>query len=81
MGAGDYPAGAYNDPRAPYNEELTKEKEYFVSITISFTLKGEINKVNAKKEARDIVNLNILSNLASKNIENINIDELEVVEE
>jgi hypothetical protein len=76
MGAGDYPAGAYNDPRAPYNEELTKEKDYFVSTTISFTLKGT-DRMDVKEKAKATIEVFKLI----RHIINFNIDELEIVEE
>jgi hypothetical protein len=33
----NYPVGAKDDPRAPYNEPLTKDEPCDVSISFSFT--------------------------------------------
>lgn len=32
-----YPAGAYDDPKAPWNEQQVKEREFNVEVTITMT--------------------------------------------
>lgn len=32
-GSDYYPAGAYNDPNAPYNEEVVQERDFEVNVT------------------------------------------------
>lgn len=53
------PAGAANDPKAPYNEEFSEEVEVLISITYSKSMSVSVPKgmsdVELKKYVEDVV--------------------------
>lgn len=55
MGSGYYPPGAENDPRAPYNQvdSPDKEIEVLVSITLSKTVKVRVNDYTIEESGKD----------------------------
>jgi hypothetical protein len=73
--SGYYPAGAENDPRAPYNEPLNRE--YSVSLTLSFTIDSE-NRQEAVDNANDIAE-SVERFLGLNDVDNIVIDDVAVL--
>ena len=52
---GDYPLGAANDPRVPYNQKENPEVEInvTVSVTLSKTVKVKVNDYEVLAEGKD----------------------------
>jgi len=45
-----YPAGAYSDPNAPYNETVVPEREFDVTVTVTLTKSETITTVDYSPE-------------------------------
>lgn len=76
----NYPAGAKDDPRAPYNEDLTEEREFYASIIISLPV-----KIDALPRVKDDVLIEEIKTSISKELlkfnNDINIDNITVIKE
>lgn len=76
----NYPAGAKDDPRAPYNEDLTEEREFYASIIISLPV-----KIDALPRVNDSVLIEQIKADISKELlklnETINIDNITIIKE
>ena len=61
MNLGDYPLGAKDDPRAPYNEKTLPEKEIevLVSITLSKSFKIKVSDYSIIDDELDFSNTNL----------------------
>ena len=74
----NYPPGAANDSRAPYNEPLNAEHKRFVSVTISYYdkvyLPEDATEEQIKEELRDRIYNNVFPN-------EFNIDEFIVLDD
>lgn len=76
----NYPAGAKDDPRAPYNEDLTEEREFYANIIISLPV-----KIDALPRVNDSVLIEQIKADISKELlklnETINIDNITIIKE
>lgn len=71
----NYPLGAINDPRAPYNESLTEYKDFTVEVSVELgTMIKVISEVdeNGYVDTEDFRN-NVIKELKQK----YNIDEID----
>lgn len=51
----NYPIGAKDNPRAPYNEPLDVEHERFVSVTLSFYYKVKGHPEMSEEKIRELI--------------------------
>lgn len=78
MNTGDYPVGAANDPKAPYNEPLDVKHRRCVSLTISYYATVEGSPDMSEEQIRDAIRADVE---AGKIPEGFYIDDFYVMEE
>lgn len=77
----NYPIGAKDDPRAPYNEELSETREYYTSIVLSCPKNLQVLKSCPKDRAVEKVKEELSKELKPLTDKDWNIDEMVVIEE
>lgn len=76
---GDYPVGAKDDSRAPYNEDNGVEVECTVSLTVSATLTLKVNENYTKEDLKEAARPFI--DVIPAGEDNWCVDDFEVIEE
>lgn len=76
----NYPAGAKDDPKAPYNEDLTEERDFYTSVIISLPVKIDALPIVNDSVLIEQIKADISKELLKLN-EDISIDNIIVIRE